>query len=216
MLLQTVEPRIVPGVCPVACGVTGRTAGRAAGRTAGRTLAALAVACGLLLAAPPATAAVPPELRPVTRAFFANFALGPAIRVDDLPTQLKLIEEVGFHLQGGMEGPAIGLSLAQSFGDSAFGLQVGPKFWWDLQPVAGLGLYIAPMAQVGYALLSFDAPRRGRDETASYFDLQFGCEVRLAINDRAIVTYRPFTIDILAGEHVGVRYDMMFGGGVVF
>ncbi|MBK8480055.1 MAG: hypothetical protein IPL40_02600 [Proteobacteria bacterium] len=204
MLLQTVEPRFVAGVRPFARGLIGRG------------LAALALAFGLIFAAPPATAAVPPELRPATRAFFANFAIGAAIRVDDFPTQLKLLEEVGFHLRGGMEGPAIGLSLSQSFGDSAFGLQVGPKFWWDVQPIEGLGLYIAPMAQVGYALLSFGDRRHVRDETASYFDLQLGFEVRLAINDRAIVTYRPFTIDILAGEHVGVRYDMLIGGGVVF
>jgi len=173
---------------------------------------------GSLAVSRPALASVPPELRAATRAFFANFALGPAIRVDDAPTQLKLLQEVGFHLQGGMEGPAIGLSLAQSFGDSVFGLQIGPKFWWDVQPVAGLALYIAPMAQVGYALLSFDGGggRFGRGATANYFDLQFGCEVRLVINDRALVSYRPFTLDILAGERVGVRYDMMFGGGVIF
>lgn len=213
MLSEREEPRAVVRARPG----TGGLRGAVAGGLARGTLAALAL-LGVLWAPRPVVAAVPSELRPATRAFFANFAIGPAIRVDDAPTQLKLLQEVGFHLQGGMEGPAIGLSLAQSFGDNVFGLQIGPKFWWDVQPVAGLALYIAPMAQVGYALLSFDGGggRFDRGATANYFDLQFGCEVRLVINDRALVSYRPFTLDILAGERVGVRYDMMFGGGVIF
>lgn len=213
MLLQGVDCRVAAPRRSVAAG-WGR-AQALARRLACGTISALGLCCTLLVPSP-ARAGVPPELRPATRSFFANFALGAAIRVDDAPSQLKLLQEIGFHLQGGMEGPAIGASLAQSFGDSVFGLQIGPKFWWDVQPIAGLGLYIAPMAQVGYALLSYDGGRRGGGGSSSYFDLQFGVEARLVINDRALVTYRPFTIDILAGEHVGVRYDMMFGGGVVF
>jgi len=165
-----------------------------------------------------AEAAIPPALREGTRAWFASFSIGPAIKVDDVPSQFKMIQEVGYHFWGGAEGPAFGGAISQSFGDSGnvdyFTFSLGPKFWWDFALVSGLGLYLSPFAELGYALVN--ASFRGNDTTNHFLHMQYGIEGKLVINNRGLVFFRPFSMDFFIGEFFGVRYDMMFGGGVMF
>lgn len=165
-------------------------------------------------------AAVPKVLRSGTRPFFATFSFGPAINVVDHVDQFKIIQDFGFHFSGNSSGPALGASLAESFGRNWFTLQIGPKFWWDIQPIDGVGFYLAPMAQLGYALSTSSNPRsgpfNGLGRTEHFMNIQIGFEGKLILGDRGMVLFRIFTLDMFAGESFAMRYDLMFGGGVTF
>lgn len=181
---------------------------------------ALAVAgmLALLLVAGPAQA-IPRELRSSSRPWFATFGLGPAIRIDDMPTQMKLEQAIGYHFFGKGSGPALGGVLTESFGNHFYQIGIGLRFWWDIQPVAGLGLYLAPMMQIGWSLFGWETncPANWNcDDTANYFDWQIGFEPRLVIGDRGIVFFRFVTLNPFFGNNVGLRYDLVFGGGVTF
>lgn len=173
------------------------------------SIAALAAAASPISSA--AHAQTGDALRPGTRPMFATFGVGPAAGLSGSVTQLKIAEAFGYHLSGDSSGLAIGVELQQSFGSSIFALEMGPKAWFDIQPIANLGFYLSPsvMLGFGYASASFGGSAAG-------FDMQFGFEGKLIINDRGLVFFRPFTLDITVGDGTAVRWDVMFGGGVTF
>jgi hypothetical protein len=158
--------------------------------------------------------AYPPMVQPSTRPMFATFGFGPSILIEPgSGTQFKITQAFGYHLFGGGEGPAIGAALEEAFGEGITRFQIGPKFWWDIQPAAGLGLYLAPTFKLGYMLAT-------NGDSAHYFNFQFGFEVKMVLGNRGLVFFRPFTLDMGAGGVDGARfgagYDLMFGGGVTF
>lgn len=161
-----------------------------------------------------------PMIRPATRSMFATIGMGPAIKLDDVPTQFKLEIAAGWHFSGDGTGPAIGLALAPSFGESATLFSIGPRFWWDIQPSAAMGLYLAPFAQIGFAHYSIEVCGpfgQCVGGSTNAFQLMFGFEVRLALANRGMVFFRPLGIDLFINDDgVGARYDLMFGGGVYF
>lgn len=151
---------------------------------------------------------IPPMLRAGTNQnLWAAFWLGPAIGLSNSGTQFKLQQDIGFHLMGGATGPALGGSLEESFGGGGFTLEVAPKFWWDIQPVNGLGLYLSPWAKMGFAMYT------GGGSTLAAFNLGFGFEGKLMLNQSWLVFFRPFTIDMGIRSGVVVRYDLLFGVG---
>lgn len=160
--------------------------------------------------------AIPRVVRPSTRPWFATFGFGPAIKIDDLPNQFKIEQVIGYHFMGTGEGPALGGAVFQAFGDEVFNIGLGLRFWWDIQPVDGLGLYLAPFMHVGWSLYSANDCPRNADCTANFFDWQFGFEPRLVLGDRGMIFWRFVVINPLFGQRIGARYDMMFGGGVTF
>ena len=177
----------------------------------------LAFTSGLAIAAALLTSTIESRaqdlVEPSTNPMWASLSLGPAIGVANFPTtQFKLTQEFGYHFSGEGEGPALGLSIGESFGDGVFVFQPGPKFWWDIQIMDDLGIYVTPQAQVGYGLLT------GFGATSHNFNWLFGVEGRVVLGDRGIVTFRPLSFDFFAGDvaDVVVRYDLMFGGGVTF
>jgi hypothetical protein len=146
------------------------------------------------------------------------------------PTQIKLVETFGYHFFGNAEGPALALELQESFGDDAFTFQVGPKFLWDFRLVNGLGLYLAPTLLLGYMHVSptEDLPA-GLDVAANGLSIRIGLEVKLILADRALLFFRPINLDIntfdttisygsssASGWATILRWDMIFGGGVIF
>ncbi len=174
-------------------------------------LALVAFAAGLIITAVPKTSeAVPPILRPATHPMFATFGFGPAIGLTTYAsTQMKIEQSFGWHFGGTGAGPAIGVHLGESFGTGYFAFTLGPRFWYDIQPMADMGLYITPFAQLGFAVASGGG-------TAGYFNMVFGAEARLALGNRGMVFFRPIALDFYIGEWFGMRYNMMFGGGVYF
>lgn len=173
------------------------------------TAMALAVALVTVGSAGPSSAEIPPLVAESTHPGFFQFEMGPAISLHKFATQFKMAMAGGYHLFGTGDGPALGASMQFGFSDGYFSTAVGPRFWWDIQVVDGLGLYLTPVAQVGYSLLS-------NGSTNHYLHLQFGFEPRLVLSDRGVIFLRFFTMDVMFGSTVAARYDLMFGGGVTF
>jgi hypothetical protein len=201
-----------------------------------RALGALLVLlAGLTLS--PAARAVPSVLRASTRPMFASFHLGPAIEITgDWGSQLKIGQEFGYHFSGRFEGPALGLSVEESFTNctpvsdvSCVSFEVGPKFWWDFALVPGMGIYLAPMVRLGFTHVHISATVFGQDYdgAANAFGIQLGLALRLVLGDRGLVYFRPITMDMAIGgadddlervydENFAMRWDLVFGGGFVF
>lgn len=169
----------------------------------------------LLFGGREAAGAVPRLLRAGTRPWVAKFGIGPAIRLDDIQTHFKMSQEIGYHLMGRGTGPALGFVLGESFGEDGVVFQVGPSFWWDIQPVRGLAFFLAPRFQVGYALYGLDRGPQ-RDATYHFFDMQMAFELSLVLDNRGVLFFRPFSMNMFVGDFFGARYDLVFGGGVTF
>ena len=175
-----------------------------------------------------ASAQTPAVLRPGTHPFWGAFGLGPAIGVDNYTgTQFKLLQEFGYHFSGTAEGPALAFDLQESFGDSVTMIQVGGKFIYDIQPVPDLGLYLGPSILMGLTHWSVSLPPctdiypgfcdQFQAPGGNFFNIQIGFEGKLVLGDRGMVFFRPFTLDINANSDTTfVRYDLIFGGGVIF
>jgi hypothetical protein len=192
----------------------------------------------LSICASPATAFAAPDeadevdeadesvVRPSTRPFVVNLGLGPSIGVvgcneDDCDTassfnQFKLTQDFGYHFWEGGEGPALGFSIEEAFGDHLLRIEPGVKFWWDIQPSDTLGLYIAPFVKIGYAYLEYDLGPFG-SISDNAFNAQAGVALHLALADRAQLLLRPVAFDMLANDDgMAVTYDITAGGGVTF
>jgi hypothetical protein len=165
-------------------------------------------------------------VRPSSRGMFAGFGIGPSIGIlgcndtgcdtDASFNQLKIAEEIGFHFSGDGEGPALGVSFEEGFGDHLIRFQPGVKFWWDIQPDNDLALYIAPTVKAGYALFHLDLEGLG-EANEHAFNGQVGAAVRLVLADRALVYLRPITLDMFFTEDgMAMTYDIMAGGEVTF
>lgn len=145
---------------------------------------------------------------------WAAMSLGPAIFL--VPgggfTQFKLEQEFGYHFSGDSSGPALGANIGESFGSGVFLFTPGAKFWWDIQPSSDYAIYITPAVKLGYAL--------GVNGAAAHaFNWSVGAEGRVILGDRGLIFFRPFTLDMYAGDFIdtfAMRYDLMFGGGVTF
>jgi hypothetical protein len=161
-------------------------------------------------AAPPPAAGpggYPDILRPSTRSMFGTFWLGGTFGLNAGGSVFKMGQEFGWHWSGDFTGGAIGAYLHESFAGGAAAVQLGPKFWWDFQIMDGLGLYISPSVAIGIAIAGGGAA----------FDMNLGCEAKLALADRGFVSFKPIGINIVAGGGGAlVGWDFLFGGGVMF
>ena len=128
--------------------------------------------------------------------------------------------DFGYHFSGDMEGPAIGANIGQVIsGDEIYIFSPTFKFWWDIQPVDDLGLYIAPFAKAGYAaMFCDDGPLDFCPGHA--FNFGFGVEGRLVLGDRGLVLFRPLQFDNYLGDFLNetfwLDYSASIGGGVIF
>lgn len=195
-------------------------------RRRGPLLAALAVVATILLGAVPEAQAVPRILRPGTRpwVFIGGLGFTGGVFADGWGNyysyrgrsyvsnlhQFKLMEDIGGHFSGDASGPALGASFEQSFGNGYWKVQGGPKFWWDIQPVDDLGLYIAPEIRIGPGAW-------GNGDARGFLNTQIGCSGRLILGDRGIVFFKPFTMDLATDfDWYAGFWDVMAGGGVTW
>ncbi len=183
-------------------------------------LIALSLALGLLLSVGQVEAK-PKILRPGTHPWFVTGGVGPSFGFMGCARgrcnsrygvqQLKFAPEFGYHFSGDFEGPAIGGGFDIAFLNDAIRFEPGFKFWWDIQIIKDLGIYITPFAKVGYGLLSASG------YNVHFFHSQAGAAGRLMLADRAVVFVQPVTIDLLAnGDGVAAAYEVLAGGGVTF
>ncbi|MEZ4442393.1 MAG: hypothetical protein R3B72_25085 [Polyangiaceae bacterium] len=175
-------------------------------------LAIAAAAIGTLVVAVPEAQAADDIIAPGTRPMWAALALGPAIGVVNAPgfTQFKLEEEFGYHFSGDSSGPALGVNIGESFGGGGVVFQPGMKFWWDIQIVDDMAIYISPNAKVGYGGFF------GGGAAGHSFNWEIAAEGKVILGDRGLLFFRPFALDFFAGNGFLMRYDLMFGGGVTF
>lgn len=178
------------------------------------------VAAAMIIGAASYAHAIPPILRSGSRPMWASLSLGPAIKISKSTTQFKMTQTFGYHFTGTAKGPAIAVDLQESFGDDLIVFGIVPRFVWDIQIVDGLGLYLSPSAGFGFAHASVDCPAGWNCASANGFTLQFAFEGKLVLGDRGLVFFRPMGFDIMGlanGDmEVGARYELFFGGGVIF
>jgi len=156
---------------------------------------------------------------------WASMAFGPAVNIKRSRSQFKLIQTFGYHFSGNASGPAIAIDLQESFGDHWTSLAIVPKFVWDIRIIPGLGFYISPFAGLGYAGAWADCPAHVRDCWDIHgITFQFGVQGKLILGDRGLVFFQPLAFDVSGGTcdeplcdwDTAARWDMMFGGGVIF
>ena len=162
---------------------------------------------------------------PATDPWFFVGAVGPTFfginggrtlrRQGGVNARGKVGLDLGYHLDGSFEGPAIGLSIEQTFNDQFYVFNPAFKFWWDIQPIEEYGIYITPFAKAGYALRAACAgcPEHGAN-------IGLGAEGRVVFQDRWIALLRPFQLDTYLGnffeEVFWLNYTAMIGGGLTF
>jgi hypothetical protein len=178
------------------------------------------MAAAMIVGAASYAQAIPPILRPGSRPMWASMTLGPAVKVSDWITQFKMTQTFGYHFKGTANGPAIAADLQESFGDDWIVFCIVPRFVWDIQIVDGLGLYLSPSGGFGFAHASVDCPAGYTCPSYNGFTFQFAFEGKLVLGDRGLVFFRPIGFDIMGlanGDmEVGARYELFFGGGVIF
>lgn len=171
----------------------------------------------VLIVSQGSAAAEPPALlRAGTRALFASLAFGPAVQLEHTPTQFKLAQTFGYHFTGRSDGEAIAIDVQESFGESFVGIDILPRFVWDIQVMNEVGFYLTPSAGMGVA---FWIPEKGDVIPGLTFQLAF--DIKLILADRWIVFFRPVGLDVhpmTSNDQwdTGVRYELMLGGGATF
>ena len=161
-----------------------------------------------------AEAAPPRVLREGTHPWWFQGGLGPSAFVTNSFgsrgsfTQFMLTQETGGHFTGDFEGPALVAHFAEAFGGgpgSPFRFTTGPRFYYDIQPSDGWGIYIAPYAQVGYTFV---------ERNEHFFNLQFGASMHMILADRAVVGVQLVNFDFNIADYFFMNYSMQFFGGV--
>lgn len=182
-------------------------------------------------------------LRSATHPAWACLFFGPAISLDDTPTtptQFKLGQGFGYHFSGTFSGPAIAFEVQESFGDEFTLLEMGFKFLWDIQVLKGIAFYLSPSITLGIIHMSDEKCISIHDKeicvdiSMDGWTLQFGFAGKLILANRALLFFRLVTIDVMRGTVVfpiptgtsssssssawktGARYDLLFGGGIIF
>ena len=146
----------------------------------------------------------------------------------------KLTQEFMGHFSGNASGPALGILMNQEFSGPYFGLNIAPKFTYDIQIKRDLGLYISPSFSLGYHLTSYRGgyySYYGYD-SANYHavNTQVGVAVKLMLDDRWLVWVQApnLNMDIgpnryycndafgCSGTYFRGRIEFLLGGGVTF
>lgn len=159
------------------------------------------------------------------RPFFAQGGMGAAVQLNHASTQIKLALIFGYHFNKTAGGPAIAGDIQFGVTNDFTTFELGPRFYWDI-PVLLRGstsLFVAPTGMLGFAHVTkyclhgsaLCVPARDG------FTMQIGVEGRLVLAHRALIWFRPLSIDMMptwadGDSNFGVRYDLMFGGGVIF
>jgi hypothetical protein len=184
-------------------------------------LGSAAIALGLVLCSAPDAQAAPEILRPGTRPWEADMGFGPSFigynnyhhydrdywhssRGD---FQFKMMEQIGYHFFKDSSGPALGLNLEEGF-VRAFRFEADAKFWWDIQLVDDMAIYLYPEAKLGFAFWT--------NPFEPFFNTQVGLGAKVILDDRWVIFLRPIAPSFFIGRSFIFAWDVMLGGGVTF
>lgn len=199
-----------------------------------KAVSAIVLLLGLVIFSSVAEAQVPRIMQmPRTRPFWVSGYIGPAVnlRSNFVGTQIKLVEQFGFHFTRRPWGPAIAFELQESISNNDFTFEVLPRFIWDIPISKKLGLLLSPSVGIGYSyqhlgpghIYQFQGVNYPIAGSVSGFTVQLAFEGKLLLGRRGLIIFRPFGLDIQASDFswpVGwdttVRWDMLLGGGMVF
>jgi hypothetical protein len=149
-------------------------------------------------------------IRPGTRPAWFGFSLAPALDITNSANQMKIAQDVGYHLSGDSSGFGLGFTMQQSVFNSAFVFEAGPKASYDVLISDTMGVYITPSFMFGGGGSSVAGSSSG------FFDMQVALEGKMLINDRGLIFFRPVSFDMQFGNVVAARYEIVFGGGATF
>ncbi|HEY8426764.1 MAG TPA: hypothetical protein VIL20_00255 [Sandaracinaceae bacterium] len=176
---------------------------------------ALATAFALAVLGGPAVASAQGGL-------YVGGGLGPAVRIDDLPTQIRLEQEVGYYVEGRPAGFFVGFAPSQSFGADYWLLTFAPRFGYmfELYRTNDLSFQLGPTGTIpGIAVGNFFDGNRDADV---YFHFSLSLGLRLLLDGGRIALYlRPVEFEFAFGnghppwgDDSGIRYVLQ--GGVHF
>jgi hypothetical protein len=156
--------------------------------------------------------------------FYLGVGLGPAIRVDDWPTQFRIEQEIGYYFSGEPQGFFLAFAPSQSFGNNFWMLTFAPRLGYmfevfrnrDVQFQLGPAGTIPGVAVAG---CDYDADWCRAD---AWFHMSFSFMMRLLLaRGRVAIYLRPVEFEFAFGGDrrrgwgdSGIRYVLQ--GGVQF
>ncbi len=168
---------------------------------------AMAVSSSTLAFAPSAFALGEEKAGP----FMGNLKIGPAIRLDDIPTQFALEAEIAGALDRGNDA-YLGFNPQFQFADGITTINLTATFQYDIElPVRALYLY--PKINAGLAI---HAPGAGEAALAFALQPEFGIKYQLV--EHAHIGAEPISIPLYLGNNryfggVDAQYRLFFYGG---
>jgi hypothetical protein len=148
-----------------------------------------------------ASLALPAAAEAQTRGF-TGVGLGPAVRIDDAPTQVRFEGAIGASFDDEM-GFFIAFAPSASVGDDSWILVFPARFGFlfEIFDNGDVTLGLGPTGTAGFALAGF-APF---NDALGYFHFSFAAQARLIVESLPIAFYvRPF------------EFEFAFGGNNVF
>jgi hypothetical protein len=143
--------------------------------------------------------------------FMGNLKIGPAIRLDDIPTQFAMEVEIAGALDRGNDA-YLGFNPQFQFSDGLTTINLTATFQYDIElPVKALYLY--PKINAGLAI---QAPNRG--DAALGFALQPEFGIKYQLVEHAHIGAEPISIPLYLGNNryigaVDAQYRLFFYGG---
>lgn len=135
-------------------------------------------------------------------------SLGPAFGLVNFPTaQLKIALEGLYHFGDDNQGFGVGGAFQMSFVEYVV-LQFDLQARYAIRVIEGFS--VAPIVNMGLGLALAE-----QQSAQAAFNLAFGLEARVSFGPGFVFT-RPIQLDIFIGDSVGLRWDLLFGGGASF
>ncbi len=148
----------------------------------------------------------------------------------------KLHQQFLFHLSGKWYGPALAFVAEQEFAGNYLGVNLLPRFAWDIPVYKPLALVISPYVGLGYHLSRYSAywynTYFGYYGSPNYHSavLQFGVTGKLMIAQKWLVWLQFPSSEVQIGRgdyycnpgvaycptYFAARFDVLAGGGVSF
>ena len=131
-----------------------------------------------------------------------------------------LEQHFGWHFLSTTDGPFVELSIAESFGNDVFALELMPGLGWDIALLRGdVGVLLAPSIAAGfiYAEVQVSTPfgRAGGSDTA--FAARGALDLKLLFLDEQLeVFFRPVAVDLFVEDDVAARWNVLAGASFRF